>query len=102
MFKNVEVGSRSVQYFLFHVDLIYFRIASVAGTAEPVYGQEAFQSVITRTKDRNPVSEVTPEDYSWSLPDQSHVETSTFYINTESGHHVMSQIIHSKVKCSLC
>lgn len=76
------------------------RIASVAGTAEPEYGPEAFQSVIARSKGKNPVSELTPEDYEWTLPEQSHVETSTFYITAETGHAVMCQIIHSKVKYS--
>ena len=76
----------------------HFRIASVAGTAEPIYGPEAFQSVLARTKDQNPVSEPTAEDYEWTLPEQSHVETSTFYITAETGHAVMCQIIHSKVK----
>jgi len=74
------------------------RIASVAGTAEPVYGSEAFQSVIARTGDKNPFSELTAEDYEWTLPEQSHVETSTFYITACSGYAVMCQIIHSKVK----
>jgi Svf1-like N-terminal lipocalin domain len=78
------------------------RIASVAGTAEPIYGEEAFQSVIARTKDQNPVSELSPEDYKWILPEQSHVETSTFYITAETGHAVMCQIIHSKVKSFPC
>src|SRR5208282_3101891 len=70
----------------------------VAGTAEPFYGPEAFQSVLARTKDKNPVSDLTTEDYEWILPEQSHVETSTFYITTDTGHAVMCQIIHSKVK----
>ena len=75
-----------------------YRIASVAGTAEPVYGPEAFQSVIARSKDNIPVCDLSPEDYEWTLPEQSHVETATFYITAESGHSVMCQIIHSKVK----
>ena len=81
--------------------LIVQRIASVAGTAEPEYGLDAFQSVIARTKDQNPVSELTAEDYQWTLPDQSHVETSTFYVTADSGHAIMCQIIHSKVKYCL-
>ena len=72
----------------------------MAGTAEPIYGPEAFESVVARTKDKNPVSDLTPEDYEWTLPEQSHVETSTFYITAETGHAVMCQIIHSKVKYS--
>jgi len=76
---------------------LFFSIASVAGTAEPVYN-DAFQSVITRVGDKNPVSDLTPEDYEWTLPDVSHVETSTFYITAETGHAVTCQIIHSKVK----
>ena len=72
----------------------------MAGTAEPIYGPEAFESVVARTKDKNPVSDLTPEDYEWTLPEQSHVETSTFYITADSGHAVMCQIIHSKVKYS--
>ena len=96
---NVEVGTRSVvPKKLLYTD--FHRIASVAGTAEPVYGPEAFESVIARTKDKNPVSDLTPEDYEWTLPEQSHVETSTFYITADSGHAVMCQIIHSKVKYS--
>jgi len=93
----VEVGTRSVQPLVLALANIY-SIASVAGTAEPEYGPEAFQSVITRTKDQNPVGELTPEDYQWTLPEQSHVETSTFYVTAESGHAIMCQIIHSKVK----
>src|SRR5262245_46627567 len=87
-------------YSSFVYALINIRIASVAGTAEPIYGEGAFQSVLTRTRDRNPVSELTAEDYQWKLPEQSHVETATFYITAETGHAVMCQIIHSKVKCA--
>jgi hypothetical protein len=94
----VEVGTRSVCKHL--VKANEGRIASVAGTAEPVYGPEAFQSVIDRTKDKNPVSELSEGDYKWILPEASHVETATFYITAESGHAVMCQIIHSKVKYS--
>ena len=93
----MEVGTRSVIHPISNgIDMC--RIASVAGTAEPEYGSEAFQSVLSRTKDKNPVSDLTTEDYEWTLPEQSHVETSTFYITAETGHAVMCQIIHSKVK----
>ena len=90
------MGPRSV-YYCTPFSLIC-RLASVAGTAEPVYGPEAFQSVLARSKDKNPVSELAAEDYEWTLPTQSHVETSTFYITAETGHQIMCQIIHSKVK----
>jgi hypothetical protein len=79
-------------------DTLTCSIASVAGTAEPEYGAESFQSVVDRTKDQNPFSDLTPDDYQWSLIENSHVETSTFYITADSGHAVMCQIIHSKVK----
>ena len=91
------MGTRSVLSLPYKSNPCY-RIASVAGTAEPIYGPEAFQSVLTRTKAENPVSELTPDDYKWTLPEQSHVETSTFYITAETGHAMMCQIIHSKVK----
>lgn len=90
-----KVGSRSVDPPIFS---LICSLSSVAGTAEPVYGPEAFQSVLARTKDKNPVSELSPEDYEWTLPKSAHVETSTFYITAETGHAIMCQIIHSKVK----
>ena len=93
-------GHKERETLTIYLKLTLNRIASVAGTAEPEYGPEAFQSVIARSKGKNPVSELTPEDYEWTLPEQSHVETSTFYITADTGHAVMCQIIHSKVKYS--
>lgn len=71
-------------------------VASVAGTAEPEYGAEAFMSVDKTVDGRNPYGELLRSDLEWKQPPQSHVETQTFYFNnTATKHFGFVQLIHS-------
>lgn len=71
-------------------------LSSVAGTAEPIYGPEAFHSV-AKTEDQNPEYEITPEDLKWQVLETTCAETATFYIESDSGYLVMVQAIYSNV-----
>lgn len=69
-------------------------VASVAGTAEPEYGAEAFHSISDAVKGTNPFSELKQSDYNWQQPPQSHVETQTFYFHDKE-YYGFAQLIHS-------
>jgi len=71
-------------------------LASVAGTAEPIYGPEALQPV-TVQEDQNPKYEFDSKDVKWLALDSTCAETETFYIEADSGHYVMIQVIYSNV-----
>ncbi|PWW79981.1 oxidative stress survival, Svf1-like protein [Tuber magnatum] len=71
-------------------------LATVAGTAEPIYGSEAFHSV-AEGESLNPSNEITKEDMRWNVLETTSVETQTFYLTADSGHHGLVQIIYSNV-----
>ncbi|OLL23506.1 Survival factor 1 [Neolecta irregularis DAH-3] len=72
-------------------------VASVTGTAEPVYGKAAIHSVIDRVSNQNPYTELSSKDLEWELPSSSHVETQTFYLIADSGHICFVQVIQSNI-----
>lgn len=74
------------------------RLATVAGTAEPTYGAEALHSVALQ-EDENPTYEITPEDLHWRALPYTAAETQTFYLEADSGHYAIVQIINSNVAC---
>ncbi|KAA8904657.1 oxidative stress survival, Svf1-like protein [Sphaerosporella brunnea] len=71
-------------------------LASVAGTAEPIYGPQALHPV-SKQEEHNPKYETTPEDFKWQALETTCAETQTFYIEADSGHFVMCQVIYSNV-----
>lgn len=71
-------------------------LSAVAGTAEPIYGPEALQSV-AKQEDQNPKYEITDDDLKWQAIETTCVETQTFYTETNGGHFVMIQVIYSNV-----
>lgn len=71
-------------------------LATVAGTAEPIYGPEAFHSV-AKQESSNPSNEITKEDMRWNVLEATSVETQTFYLSADSGHHGLVQVIYSNV-----
>ena len=71
-------------------------LATVAGTAEPIYGPEAFHSVADQEK-LNPSHDANLEDMKWNALESTSVETQTFYLMADSGHHGMVQVIYSNV-----
>ena len=72
------------------------RLASVAGTAEPIYGPTALHSVATQEA-LNPKYEISPEDLQWAAIDSTCAETETFYVETANGYFIMVQVIYSNV-----
>ncbi|EEB08533.2 Svf1 family protein Svf1 [Schizosaccharomyces japonicus yFS275] len=73
-------------------------IAYYTGTAEPIYGREAIETVEEVVGDSNPFHELEPIDYQWDTPASSHVETETFYIKPVTGNYMcFVQIIHSNL-----
>ena len=75
---------------------LFFSLASVAGTAEPIYGPEAFHSV-AKQESSNPSNQITKEDMRWNVLEATSVETQTFYLSADSGHHGLVQVIYSNV-----
>jgi hypothetical protein len=73
---------------------VVFSVASVAGTAEPVYGPEAIQSVAKQTA---PYTLLSKQDEKWINPATSFVETQTFYLLSDAGHIGFVQTIYSNV-----
>ncbi|CAZ82347.1 unnamed protein product [Tuber melanosporum] len=71
-------------------------LATVAGTAEPIYGPEAFHSVV-KQESLNPSNEIAKEDMKWNVLETTSVETQTFYLAADSGHHGLVQVIYSNV-----
>ena len=69
-------------------------VAAVTGSVEPEYGAEAFQSVDSTVKDRNPYTPLDRQSYAWRQPPQSHVETQTFYFQ-DTDFYGFVQLIHS-------
>lgn len=66
----------------------------MAGTAEPVYGPSALQSVSKQTED-TPFTELRKEDLKWLAMESTCVETQTFYMIADSGHIGLAQVIYS-------
>lgn len=73
-----------------------YRLSTVAGTAEPIYGPEAFHSVALQA-DQNPKHEITKQDVQWAVLDYTSVETQTFYFVSDGGHIGLAQVIYSNV-----
>ncbi|KAF1990756.1 oxidative stress survival, Svf1-like protein [Aulographum hederae CBS 113979] len=70
------------------------QLANVAGTAEPIYGPEAIQSVEKQAHD-TPYTELTKDDMKWETMGHTSVESQVFYFVADSGHLGMAQIIYS-------
>ncbi|KAI5288958.1 putative cell survival pathways protein, partial [Ascosphaera aggregata] len=73
-----------------------FRIASVAGTQEPVYGEGALHPVTEQTKE-TPFTELAKEDMRWAAMETTNVECQTFYLNSDKGDLCFLQVIYSNV-----
>ncbi|KAI5840720.1 oxidative stress survival, Svf1-like protein [Morchella snyderi] len=71
-------------------------ISAALGTAEPIYGPSAIQSVALQESE-NPTYEITRDDLRWHGLDTTSAETQTFYLEAESGHMGLVQIIYSNV-----
>lgn len=75
-------------------------LSAVAGTAEPKYGRNAIHTVTDYIQARTtPVSrETTLEDFNWIDPDNTNVETQTFYFSDlNTGYTGFAQVIHSNL-----
>jgi hypothetical protein len=70
-------------------------VSALTGAAEPEYGAEAFRSIDSTVKDKNPYGELTRQDLMWRAPYSSNVETQTFYFSGDSGYYGFVQVIHS-------
>ena len=68
----------------------------MAGTAEPIYGPSALQSV-SKQAESTPYTELRKEDLRWVAMDSTCVETQTFYMMADSGHIGLAQVIYSNV-----
>ena len=71
-------------------------MSTVAGTAEPIYGPEAIRTVKQRAGDTT-YTELTSKDLVWLGANGTSVETQQFYLNSESGHFGLAQVIYSNV-----
>lgn len=71
-------------------------LANVAGTAEPIYGASALQSVAVQAES-TPYTELTRDDLKWEAMESTSVETQSFYLMAESGHIGLAQVIYSNV-----
>lgn len=76
--------------------LTQISISAALGTAEPIYGPSAIQSVALQESE-NPTYEITRDDLRWHGLDTTSAETQTFYLEAESGHMGLVQIIYSNV-----
>ncbi|CAB37424.1 ER to Golgi ceramide transport protein, lipocalin superfamily Svf1 [Schizosaccharomyces pombe] len=73
-------------------------ISYYTGTAEPVYGPEAIQPVTASVQGINPFHRLEADDFKWSTPSSSHVETQVFYIKPNEGDYMcFVQLIHSNL-----
>ena len=72
------------------------RSANLVGTAEPIYGPSAIQSV-AKEAETTPYTELTKEGLKWKTLNTTSVETSTFYLMADTGHIGLAQIIYSNV-----
>lgn len=71
-------------------------VAAVTGSAEPIYGAEAFMPVDKTVAGRNPYGKLEKADLAWEQPPQAHVETQTFYFtDPKSNYYGFCQLIHS-------
>jgi hypothetical protein len=73
-----------------------YRLSVVAGTAEPIYGPDAIQSVEKQTES-TPYTELTRDDMKWIAMESTSVETQSFYLTADSGHIGVAQVIYSNV-----
>lgn len=71
-------------------------LANVAGTAEPIYGPSAIQSV-AKQAETTPYTELTRDDLKWVAMESTSVETQSFYMTADSGHIALAQVIYSNV-----
>jgi len=70
--------------------------ANIAGTAEPIYGPSALQSVAEQAK-TTPYTETTKNDVKWRAMSSTSVESHVFYIMADNGHFGLAQVIYSNV-----
>lgn len=68
----------------------------MAGTAEPIYGATAIQSV-AKQAETTPYTELTKDGLKWQELNSTNVETQSFYLIADSGHIAVVQIIYSNV-----
>lgn len=73
-----------------------FRISAAFGTAEPIYGPKALRSVAIQESE-NPTCELTKGDLTWHELETTNAETQTFYMEADSGHYGLVQVIYSNV-----
>lgn len=75
---------------------LYYRLADVAGTPEPIYGPSALQSVAEQTNN-TPYTELKADGFKWKTLNSTNVETQVFYMFAKTGHAAFVQIIYSNV-----
>ncbi|KAF3935610.1 hypothetical protein ABW19_dt0204609 [Dactylella cylindrospora] len=73
------------------------RMSSVAGTAEPIYGREAIQTVLERSEGTDYTELTSSNDLTWRVASGTNVESQVFYIVTDTGNLAIAQIIYSVV-----
>ncbi|EWC45409.1 hypothetical protein DRE_00808 [Drechslerella stenobrocha 248] len=76
-------------------------MSSAIGTAEPVYGPEAVQTVQQRAGGKCDYTELTSKDLTWHDSSSTNVGTQVFYIATEAGPFAMAQVIYSVVEAAV-
>lgn len=73
-------------------------LSAVTGIAEPEYGPDYIHPVTDTVKNKQPYQIATKEDFKWQSPQQTNVETQTFYFTDLSNGLIgFAQVIHSNV-----
>ncbi|KAH3899262.1 related to Survival factor 1 [Saccharomycodes ludwigii] len=75
-------------------------ISSVTGLAEPEYGTDHIHPCTKKSllDSSNPFVEATSKDFHWQVPENTNVETSTFYFKDfNKGYIGFAQVIHSNI-----
>lgn len=76
-----------------------YRLSTVAGTPEPIYGPEALHSVSKTIADpsKDHKTDLTKEDLKWMALEYTSVETQTWYFSMDNGALGLAQVIYSNV-----
>lgn len=73
-------------------------LSAVTGIAEPEYGPDYIHPITHTVKDKQPLTEAKKEDFNWSEPSSTSVETQTFYFtDLDQGIVGFAQVIYSSV-----
>jgi len=73
-------------------------LSAVTGIAEPEYGPDFIHPITDTVKNKQPFTIATNEDFKWQSPQQTNVETQTFYFTDLSNGLIgFAQVIHSNV-----